>query len=470
MDASRVLHASHITLPNPRALDSVHGRDIVTRMVRVQPPGSKSLTNRAVLLAALAHGESTIRGALLDAEDALVMRRAVEVLGARLEVDHQTLRVTGVSGRWTAKGPTSLELANAGTAMRFLAAGAWLARGPTALDGSRRMRERPIGELCLLLEQLGCTIHYDACEGFPPLTITPPTAGPEGGRTIAIGQTQSGQFVSALLLAAAFVKGGLTLTTRHGWTSASYVQMTLALLARLGAQVQASDALRVVRVMPPDDLPGLSGFDLEIEPDASGATYAWAAAALVPGLTVCVPGLCREPGSKRDSLQGDCDFTNVLAEMGVRVVPSESGVAVSAPKDAPLTAIDADMCDMPDAAMTLAVVAARAQGVSTIRGVRTLRVKETDRIAALTAELAKIGTRVECPDGDDDSMRIIPGDDPGTPVSFETYRDHRMAMCLSLLGLVRPGVTILDPGCVAKTYPSYWRDFALLAGVDDLTA
>lgn len=468
MDASRVLHAPHITLPDPRA---DKGADVVTRVVRVHPPGSKSLTNRAVLLGALAHGTSTIRGALLDAEDALVMRRAVSQLGAHLEVEGETLRVRGVNGRWTADQALTLDLANAGTAMRFLAAGAWLARGPIHLDGTSRMRERPIAELGHLLERLGCRVTYPHRDGFPPLTITPPANGPVGGGSISIGQTQSGQFVSALLLAAVFVKGGLTLTTRFGWTSASYVQMTLALLARLGAQVQASDALRVVRVMPPDDLPGLQGFDLDIEPDASGATYAWAAGALVPGLTVCVPGLCREPGSRRDSLQGDCDFTTVLGSMGARVVPSESGVFVSAPKDAPLVGIDADMCDMPDAAMTLAVVASRAKGPTTIRGVRTLRVKETDRIAALTNELGKVGTRIESPvDGNDDCMRIIPGPDPRTPVSFGTYRDHRMAMCLSLLGLVRPGVTILDPGCVAKTYPKYWSDFALLAGVDHFTA
>ncbi len=469
MDASRVLHAPHITLPPPRAHRG--DGDIVTRVVRVQPPGSKSLTNRAVLLAALAHGTSTIRGALLDAEDALVMRRAVEQLGAKLELEDHTLRVVGTNGRWSAGSNATLDLANAGTAMRFLAAAAWLAPGPVRLDGTERMRERPIAELGRLLEQLGCTVAYESRDGFPPLTIKPPVAGAQGAKTIAVGQTQSGQFVSALLLAAAFVKGGLTLTTVHGWTSASYVRMTLALLARLGAQVQASDALRVIRVVPPDDQPGLSGFDLDIEPDASGATYAWAAGALVPGLTVCVPGLCREAGSKRDSIQGDCDFTTILGEMGARVVPSDSGVCVSAPKDTPLRGIDADMCDMPDAAMTLAVVASRAKGPTIIRGVRTLRVKETDRIAALTAELAKVGTRVECPlNGDDDSMRINPGDDPGTPVSFETYRDHRMAMCLSLLGLVRPGVTIRDPGCVAKTYPTYWRDFALLAGVDELSA
>lgn len=467
MDASRVLHAPQITLPTPRA---ELGADVVTRVVRVSPPGSKSLTNRAVLLAALAHGTSTIRGALLDAEDAVVMRRAVEQLGAQFEVDREALRVVGVNGRWTASDALSLDLANAGTAMRFLAAGAWLARVPIHLDGTARMRERPIAELGQLLEQLDCAVAYDQRAGFPPLTITPPPDGAVGGKTIPIGQTQSGQFVSALLLAAAFVKGGLTLTTKFGWTSASYVQMTLALLARLGAQVQASDALRVVRVMPPDDLPGLQGFDLDIEPDASGATYAWAAGALVPGLTVCVPGLCREPGSKRDSLQGDCDFTTVLASMGARVVPSDSGVFVSAPVGTMLRGVDADMCDMPDAVMTLAVVASRAKGPTTIRGVRTLRVKETDRIAALTNELAKVGTRIECPvNGDDDCMRVIPGEDPGTPVSFETYRDHRMAMCLSLLALVRPGVTILDPGCVAKTYPTYWSDFALLAGVEQLS-
>jgi len=453
-----------LRIPDPRT--SVG--NVVTRMVTIRPPGSKSLTNRAVLLAALAQGDSILHGPLLSAQDATVMRAAIEALGARTRVEGDALHITGVNGRWNIDSPTTIHLGNAGTAVRFLAAAAWLSPHPITIDGTPRMRERPIGELGELLSQLDCFITYPANQGFPPVTINPPSSGPAGARTLAIGPTQSGQFISALLLAAAFIPGGLTLTAKSGWTSASYVRMTLALLAKLGASVQASEGLRVLRVQPPAGRSGLAGFTLEIEPDASGATYAWAAGALVPGLTVHVPGLTLGSTTKADSLQGDTDFARILEAMGARVLATETGISLSAPTTK-LQGIDADMSDMPDAAMTLAVVASQANSPTTVRGVRTLRVKETDRIAALTNELAKVGTRVEWPlDGDTDSMRVHPGTDPGTPVSFATYDDHRMAMATSLVGLVRPGVTILDPGCVAKTYPTYWDDFAKVLGVPSL--
>jgi 3-phosphoshikimate 1-carboxyvinyltransferase len=478
--------ARALRIPDPplaSAPHSPHSRaDVLTRVVTARPPGSKSLTNRAVLLAALADGTSTLHNPLLDADDANVMREAIAALGAKPTIRGSDLIIQGVAGRWSSPHTTTLTLNNAGTAVRFLAAAAWLARAPVTIDGSPRMRQRPIAELADLLRALDCSITYHAADGFPPLTINPPATGPTGSRTLDVGPTQSGQFISALLLAAAFVKGGLTLRATQGLTSASYIEMTLALLAKLGAQVQSSLGMRVIRVGPPPDRAGLAPFDLDIEPDASGATYLWAAGMLRPGLTVLVPGLrpsqdvddhptpssapASAPSSDHlaRSLQGDANFVLLLQRMGATVQVSDAGTSVAAPHDGVIHAIEADMADMPDAAMTLAVLASRANAPTLLRGVRTLRVKETDRIAALTTELAKVGTRIDSPfEGDPDALLITPGPDHLNPVEFHTYDDHRMAMALSLLGLVRPGVTILDPWCVAKTYPSFWTHFASLA-------
>lgn len=479
--ALRIPDPPHAT--GPDSPNSPHARtDVLTRVVTARPPGSKSLTNRAVLLAALAEGTSTLHDPLLDADDAKVMRDAIAALGAKPTIRGNDLIIEGVAGRWSAPHSshhtTTLTLSNAGTAVRFLAAAAWLARAPVTIDGSKRMRQRPIAELADLLRALDCTITYHAADGFPPLTIHPPASGPAGCRTLDVGPTQSGQFISALLLAAAFVPGGLTLRANQGLTSASYIEMTLALLAKLGAQVQSSLGMRVIRVAPPLDRAGIAPFNLDIEPDASGATYLWAAAMLRPGLTVLVPGLrpshdlddhapaATSPTSEHlaRSLQGDANFVLLLQRMGATVQVSDAGTSVAAPHDAVIHAIEADMADMPDAAMTLAVLASRANAPTLLRGVRTLRVKETDRIAALTTELAKVGTRIDSPfKGDPDALLITPGHDHNNPVEFHTYDDHRMAMALSLLGLVRPGVTILDPWCVAKTYPSFWTHFASLA-------
>jgi 3-phosphoshikimate 1-carboxyvinyltransferase len=292
---------------------------------------------------------------------------------------------------------------------------------------------------------------------------------------IEIPTTQSSQFVSGLLLAAPWLRGGLTLKMVGRITSKSYVAMTLGLLHRLGATVKTSEDLRVIRVGPREQQYeqslGIAPFVYAVEPDASGATYFWAAAALLPGATCLVRGLDSE------SLQGDAQFPDLLARMGV-IVRSTTTPGVSCTGPDRLAPILADMSEMPDAAMTLAVVAsfARTDGMgvgaeatSVLRGLRTLRVKETDRIAALQNELAKIGVRVETSvAGDDDVISITPpngGVDCSPdcpPVAFETYDDHRMAMSLALVGLRRPNVSIKDPGCVAKTYPTFWRDLAKL--------
>jgi 3-phosphoshikimate 1-carboxyvinyltransferase len=437
--------------------------------IDVCPPGSKSLTNRALLLAALGTGESRLNRPLVDADDARQMLRALRTLGAGVdESEPGVVRITGTGGEWKPTGESEvvLHLENAGTAVRFLAAGVMLSRAGVVIDGNARMRMRPIGELGELLEKLGAKVEYLGTHGCPPLRITPPVGG-VCTKSLEVGATQSSQFVSALLLVAPFFEHGLTLRLREGATSASYVAMTAGLLSRLGVDVQTSADQRVIRVHPaPRDAqtgrPALPGFTYDVEPDASGATYFWAAAAMVPGARARVLDL------DDNSLQGDSDFAVLLRRMGARAIERrtpESSIRVVGP--AVLEPIMADMSDMPDAAMSLAAAACFARGTSVMRGLKTLRVKETDRIEALRSELTKVGVRVDVgAAGDPATLTITPP--PGgidcsagaSPVAFETYDDHRMAMSLSLIGLLRPNVAILNPACVAKTYPGYWADFA----------
>lgn len=439
------------------------------------PPGSKSITNRALVLAGLASGVSTLRHALIEADDTSRMISALRVLGARVEREGEgTLRVTGVGGRWSPSGrEVHLDLGNAGTTTRFLAAAAVLSRVPVIIDGNPRMRQRPIGELTGALASLGATIQHLGTPDCPPVRIVPPAFDLHAPR-IEFGHLKSSQFVSALLLIAPWISGGLTIRHTSTVTSPSYIWMSLRLLERLGASVQNSDDLRVIRVGAPagegGEAPtsGIASFDLSIEPDASGATYWLAAGALCPKSRAVVRGI------GPDSIQGDAGFADLMERMGARVevTPgSDKGNAgeVACVGPAALKPIVADMTDMPDAAMSLAAAACFAPGSTIIRGLVTLRVKESDRIGAMEHELAKIGVRVETGYlGDPGAIRITPpmaGVDcsPGVPrVEFDTYDDHRMAMSLALIGLRRPNVWVRNPSCVNKTYPSFWRDLARL--------
>jgi 3-phosphoshikimate 1-carboxyvinyltransferase len=456
----------------PRALRLPPPVTTVPPRVIITPPGSKSLSNRALLLAALATGTSTLRGALLDADDAQRMLAALTHLGAHINAANPAnVCITGVAGVWPTTSELTLNLNNACTATRFLAGCATLAQHAITIDGNARMRERPIGELAAVLRQLNCTVTFPLRDGYPPMRIAPAplTAAP---RELSVGTTQSSQFISAVLLAAAFLPGGILLRSTGSLTSESYVRMSLGLLAQLGAHVQSSEDLRIIRVRGSLERDiqgtrtpaGIPAFTYDVEPDASGATYAWAAATLLPGATCITPGL-----GKR-SLQGDALFPDMLARMGAHV---ERGVSddnrdFTAVTGAPtLAPILADLADMPDAAMTLASVACFAQGTSVFHGLRTLRVKETDRVEALRIELTKLGVRVDVGmQGDPDALTITPppaGLDcsaSAPPVAFDTYDDHRMAMALSLIALRRPNIIINDPQCVAKTYVHYWRDFA----------
>ncbi len=444
-------------------------------LVEIRPPGSKSLTNRAILLAALAKGSSVLSNALTQADDAQQMMRAVESLGATVRVDGARLLIEGVDGRWQPRaigddGAVHLNLNNAGTAVRFLAGASLAAPCPVVIDGNARMRQRPIGELGQLLGVLGCGVTYgDAGRECPPVWITPPPVGGAIPAEVSVGSTLSSQFVSALLLVAPSLAKGMTVRFTGEVTSESYVQMTLSLLARLGVTVRSSSDMRIVRVSGRDEAGALSGFEYDVEPDATGATYFWAAGAMcgVPNLR------CRVLGLDDQSLQGDSQFPDLLRRMGASVIHRSVGAdryieTECAPRLSPVLA---DMSDMPDAAMTLAAVAAFAHGNSIIRGLKTLRVKETDRIEAMRVELAKIGVRVTTDvAGDPDAITVTPpphGVDcsaDATEVRFDTYDDHRMAMSLALIALRRPNVWINHPACVAKTYPTYWKDFSRLYG------
>lgn len=459
--AGRAAKAAALTrnvtdLPDPLEIPVMVGGE--PREVVIRPPGSKSLTNRALLLAALARGESTLRRPLLDADDAQRMLTAIAALGARWSIDQSDIRIHGVSGEWKPRdAEVRLDIGNAGTAARFLAAAAMLSPMPVVIDGDARMRERPIGELIDLLRQLGATTTYLGREGCPPVRITAPMKPTSVGE-LHIPTTRSSQFISALLMVSAWMPGGLAVHLHGLVTSESYIAMTVGLMRHVGVRVDVLDQGRTIVV--DQVVSDLAGFEYDVEPDASGAGYFWAAGALCPHLRVGVPGLAGK------SLQADVGVAEILHRAGAERT-TEGGVMWI--KGGGIAPMDEDLSDMPDAAMTLAAVAAFADGTSRFRGVRTLRDKETDRLEAMRMELAKIGVVVRVsPDGD--SITITPpalGVDVSSTaqaVRFDTYNDHRMAMSLALIGLRRPNVWINDPACVRKTYPGFWGDFAKLHG------
>ncbi len=422
----------------------------------VELPGSKSLTNRYLACAALADGVSVLRGASL-ADDGQRMRAGLAQLGIRTELDaaRATVRVYGSRANLTADD-VAIDAGNAGTAMRFLTALACLGYGRRRLDGSPRMRERPIGELVGALQQLGAQIGYDGREGFPPLTVA--ARGLAGGE-VSFDRSPSSQFISALLMVAPYATHDVLIRIDGELPSRPYVDMTIDVMRALGVAVVEHEGRFIV---PAYQRYGAGEF--EIEPDASAATYFWAAAAVTGG-RVAVSHLTRA------SRQGDARFVEVLAQMGCTVTADDSarGLAVAAPRfqdGAPpglrnLSGISVDLNEMPDTVQTLAVVALFADGPTEIRNVANLRVKETDRLAALASELTRLGARVEeRPDG----LTIGP---PAQikPATIETYDDHRMAMSFSIVGLVADGITIRDAGCVSKSFPNYFDVLArLMAG------
>jgi 3-phosphoshikimate 1-carboxyvinyltransferase len=407
----------------------------------ITPPGSKSLTNRALVLAALAKGASRIDNILI-ADDTRVMLDGLRQLGFEIEEDGTSATVHGQVGRIPATS-ADIPCGNSGTTIRFLTALCALGQGEYRLDGDARMRQRPIAPLAELLEPLGARITYDATAGCPPLMVH--ASGLTGGEA-PFASRESSQFLSAALMAAPAASGPVAITLAGDPTSRPYIQMTIDLMARFGVGADWSDP-GVLRVEPS----AYNGADYTVEPDASNATYFLAAAAVSPGSSVTITGL----GTR--SLQGDASFAAVLERMGASVerTPDSTTVVGRA-----LHSINVDMTDMPDAAMTLAVVALFAEGPTTIRGLHTLPLKETDRLSALKAELSKLGAQVEA---NGDSLRVTPtGEVRGAEI--ETYDDHRMAMSFAVAGTRVPGITIVDPDCVGKTYPGFWQDLESLRG------
>jgi 3-phosphoshikimate 1-carboxyvinyltransferase len=408
-------------------------------------PGSKSISNRTLLLAALAEGTTQVRG-LLDSDDTRVMREALGKLGVTLVAGAREgdWSVTGVPAGFPVKEAT-LFLGNAGTAFRSLTAALALGDGRYRLEGVPRMHERPIGDLVDALRQAGARIAYLGNEGYPPLAVGPRDRS--AGATVRVRGEVSSQYLTGLLLALGATGGGVRVEVVGELISRPYVEMTLALMARFGVEVEREgwSAFRV-----PEGARYRSPGAVDVEGDASSASY-FLAAGLLGG------GPLRVEGVGRGALQGDVRFTEVIEAMGGRVVFGENWIEVSGRP--PLAPLDADLNTIPDAAMTAAVLALFARGTSRLRNIASWRVKETDRLAAMATELRKLGATVE--EGAD-YLAITPpaGFAGGAPragrVAIDTYDDHRMAMCFALAAFGPVQVRINDPGCVSKTFPDFF--------------
>ncbi|MFO0943787.1 MAG: 3-phosphoshikimate 1-carboxyvinyltransferase [Pirellulales bacterium] len=408
----------------------------------IRPPGSKSITNRALVCAALARGTSRLTG-VLDSEDTTVMIEAWKQLGLQVHHDKELCQIDmDGCGGGLPNNQAKLFVANSGTTIRFLTAALAACPGRFELDGVARMRQRPIGDLLSALNQLGANVQSLNTENSacPPVLIE--SKGLQGGLARVAGNISS-QFLSGLMMAAPMAQTPVTLEVLGELVSVPYVAMTASLMRSFGAVVNGSES----GPYNIDTKYKYVGSDYEIEPDASAASYFWAAAAITGGRAF-VEGL------NRQSLQGDVRFCEVLKQMGCKVTYSADGTEVIAGDC--LRGVDVDMADISDTVQTLAAVALFAEGSTTVRGVAHNRVKETDRISDLATELRKLGARV---DEFDDGLTIHPPEKVNA-CSIDTYHDHRMAMSLALVGLRVPRIEICDPDCTSKTYPNYWQDLA----------
>ena len=406
---------------------------------RIRPPGSKSITNRALVCAALADGRSTLRGAL-KSEDTQVMIAGLRQLGIAVSSadDGTTLVVDGARQGIPAKG-AELFCANSGTTIRFLTAMVTLGHGTFRLDGVPRMRERPIADLLGTLRQLGANFDSETNNGCPPVVVR--ANGLAGGAATVRGDISS-QFLSGLLMAAPGAAAPVTLEVDGTLVSQPYIRLTLSVMESFGVDVKTDERLSGFTIAAPQ---AYRAQEYEVEPDASAASYFWAAAAIAGG-SVTVEGLSAR------SLQGDVAFVDCLESMGCDVQRAADSITVVG---CPLHGIDVDMNAISDTVQTLAVVALFADGPTTIRNVGHIRHKETDRIGAVATELRKLGATV---DEREDGLSVVPGKLRGATI--KTYDDHRMAMSFALAGLRQAGVRINDPDCTRKTYPQFFDDLS----------
>jgi 3-phosphoshikimate 1-carboxyvinyltransferase len=418
--------------------------------VTITPPGSKSLTNRALVLAALSDGVCPLSNVLF-ADDTLVMLECLGRLGFHLQIDHDAHAVTVYGGSGRIAAPTAeLFCGNSGTTIRFLTALCALGKGSYTLDGIARMRQRPIAQLVDLLHNLGARTRYTIDQGFPPIQVL---ADGLAGGLLRFGAAQSSQFLSAVLMAAPYARHEVQIELDSGQTSWPYVAMTMQLMDHFGVTpelVRDPDSGEPRQIVVPRQT--YRATEYAIEPDASNASYFLAAAALHEGSKLTIEHL------GKSSLQGDVAFADLLHRMGAGLVFGKDFITIMG--SARLAGIDVDLRDMPDMAQTLAVVALFAHGQTRLSGLHTLRNKETDRLEALSTELSRLGADVDVEA--DDALVIEPPDRLRVPAEIHTYDDHRMAMSFALAGTREPGITIRDLECVNKTYPQYFADLAKL--------
>ncbi len=404
---------------------------------RVRVPGSKSITQRVLVIASLADGESELEGPL-DSEDTLLLRNSLRLLGIPIQDRGPDWTVGGQGGRIL---PTSqaLYLGNNGTGIRFVTSLVCLGQGTYRLTGTRRMSERPIAPLLKALEAWGAGARSIEGNGCPPVEID--AHGLDGGEAL-LSASKSSQYLSSMLLVGPYTRDLARIRLDGPLVSRPYVDLTLAVMAAFGIEVREEGGSFLV----PQET--YRAREYPIEGDASSASYFWAAAAVTGG-RITVENI------PSDSLQGDAVFADILATMGCSVEKGPAGITVQGPPWDMLKAIDIDMGKWPDLVPSLAVVAAFANGTSVIRNVAHLRIKETDRLKALAQELSKTGASVEeLEDG-----LVIKGTQDMHGTVIDTYRDHRMAMAFAVTGLRVPGIKIRDPDCVQKSFPSFWESW-----------
>ncbi|MEN8240601.1 MAG: 3-phosphoshikimate 1-carboxyvinyltransferase [Chloroflexota bacterium] len=404
-------------------------------------PGSKSLTNRVLLIAAMAKGTTTLSNALFS-DDSLYLANALQTLGFSVTLDPENTRITvkGLGGCIPEK-QADLFIGNAGTAARFLTAFLTLGNGEYTIDGNSRMRERPIGDLVDTLRQLGAKLEASTPQQSsmvsPPLKIT--ASGLSGGRAEISGMISS-QYLSALIMVAPYAQTTVSIEVTTKLNSRPYIDLTLSAMSDFGVEIER-DVYKQFIVHPARYTPTR---DYPIEADASAASYFFAIPALCGG-TIRVENI------NRNSKQGDISFLDVLSKMGCTVTEFNNSIAVTGADE--ITGIDMDMCDIPDTAQTLAALAPFATTPTRIRGIASARLKETDRVSATCTELKRIGVRV---DEHEDGLTIYPCSE-FHPATIQTYNDHRMAMAFSMIGLRQAGIKIENPGCVSKTFPNFFE-------------
>lgn len=407
--------------------------------LRVSVPGSKSITNRALLLAALAKGESILKGALFS-DDSKAFIQCLKALGYQVDANETncTIRVQGTGGR-PPLTEARVNVGSAGTAARFITALLGVTEGLYHMDSSEQMRKRPMGPLLTSLQDLGATIHYPGGgkEGHFPFTI----CGNGWQRNhLTVDIDTSSQFLSALLIISCLCPQDITITTT-GTHGMAYIQMTQDMMSQFGVKTKRTDE-HIYTISAGQNYKALN---YEIEPDVSGACYFYAMCPLL-GIPVTVRGV------HQNSLQGDVEFLSILESMGCEKLHTPEGIQLLPPKDGVIKAVDVDMSVCSDQAITLAAIAPFADGITTIRGIGHIRHQESDRIHAIATELNKMG--IYCEEGAD-RLTIYPGSP--TPCLVETYEDHRMAMGFSLIGLRVPGVVIDNPDCCRKTFANYFE-------------